>query len=70
PEENTISILATYENDGYREAKNTIKKYCSNKTRPIDRELLAVHSIVAAMQLKITKAVNLIGLLSYSNSWS
>lgn len=70
PEENSISILSTYENDGYIEAKNTIKKYCSNKNRPIDRELLAVHGIVAAMQLKITKAVNLIRLLSYSNSWS
>lgn len=69
PEESTVSILAIYENDGYNKAKNTIKKYCSNNTRPIDRELLAVHSIVAAMQFKIVKAVNLVRLLSYSNSW-
>ncbi len=67
-EENTVAILAEYEHDGFKEAKNTLKQYYFDQNRPIDHELLAVHSIVAAMQFNTNKTVNLIRLLAYSNS--
>ena len=68
-EENTVTILATYDNKGFEAAKNIIKNYSTDKNRPLDYELLAVHSIVQAMQFNISKAADLIRLLRYSNSF-
>ena len=68
-EENTISVLGMFEAEGYSKAKMTIDQFCTMDTMSIDRELLAVHSIVAAMQFDLLKAVNLIRLLSYSNGY-
>ena len=67
-EENSVTILAGYERDGYKVAKNTLLQYYFGQNRPIDYELLAVHSIVAAMQFNITKSFDLIRLLAYGNS--
>jgi putative intracellular protease/amidase len=66
-EENTIAILGVFEAEGYSMAKASIEQFCAIDTMSIDRELLAVHSIVAAMQFDLLKTVNLIRLLSYSN---
>ncbi|MEQ8364331.1 MAG: type 1 glutamine amidotransferase domain-containing protein [Cyclobacteriaceae bacterium] len=68
-EENTIAILGTYEAEGYGKAKLSIDQFCTANTMSIDRELLAVHSIVAAMQFDLLKTVNLIRLLSFSNEY-
>ncbi len=68
-EENSIDILDMYETGGYKQAKLLVNTYCSKEKRPIDRELIAVHSILAIMQLNISKSANLIRLLSYSNSF-
>ncbi|MEQ9413241.1 MAG: type 1 glutamine amidotransferase domain-containing protein, partial [Cyclobacteriaceae bacterium] len=68
-EENTIAILGTYEAEGYGKAKLSIDQFCTANTMSIDRELLAVHSIVAAMQFDLLKTVNLIRLLSFSNGY-
>jgi putative intracellular protease/amidase len=68
-EENSISVLETFEAEGYRQAKSAIDKFCTRDAMSIDRELLAMHSIVAAMQFDLKKAVNLIRLLSYSNGY-
>ncbi len=67
-EENSVQILIKYAENGYDDAKNMINHY-ANKGKPIDRELLAVHSLLAMYQLKIGKAVNLIRLLKYSNTF-
>ncbi len=67
-EENSVTILAGYERDGYQVAKNTLLQDYFDQNRPIDYELLAVHSIVAAMQFNITKSFDLIRLLAYGNS--
>lgn len=67
-EEHSIEILGRYESEGYEGAKNTINQY-ANDGLPIDRELLAVHGIVAVMQFDLVKTVNLISLLSYSNDF-
>jgi putative intracellular protease/amidase len=68
-EENSISILGVFEAEGYNKAKATIDTFCAQDTMSIDRELIAVHSIVAAMQFDLLKATNLIRLLSYSNKY-
>jgi hypothetical protein len=67
PEENTISVLETFEAEGYDQAKAAIDKFCTRDALSLDRRLLAMHSIVAAMQFDLKKAVNLTRLLSYSN---
>lgn len=69
-EENTISILSTYETKGYEEAKLEIEKFLFHQQKPIDRTLLAMHAVVAAMQWKVGKFYNLLGLASYAKSIS
>jgi len=68
-EENTISVLEKLEAEGYREAKVAIDDFCTRDAMSIDRRLLAMHSIVAAMDFELKKAVNLTRLLSYSNGY-
>jgi putative intracellular protease/amidase len=66
-EENTISVLEKLEAEGYLQAKVAIDKFCAHDSMSVDRRLIAMHSIVAAMGFDLKKAVNLIRLLSYSN---
>ncbi|MFY0627707.1 MAG: type 1 glutamine amidotransferase domain-containing protein [Reichenbachiella sp.] len=66
-EENTVEVLMAYEETGYAGAKKEIKHFISNGNKPIDKNLLAMHSIVAAMQWKIGKTINIIRLLSFAN---
>ncbi len=68
-EENSISILGVFEAEGYSKAKAVIDEFCAQDTMSIDREILAIHSIVAAMQFDLLRTVNLIRLLSYSNGY-
>ncbi|MFZ1809386.1 MAG: type 1 glutamine amidotransferase domain-containing protein, partial [Cyclobacteriaceae bacterium] len=68
-EENSISVLGTFEAEGYSKAKSTIDQFCTEDALSIDREIIAVHSIVAAMQFELGKTINLIRLLSYSNGY-
>jgi putative intracellular protease/amidase len=68
-EENAVSVLRTLEAEGYRQAKQAIDHFCARDAMAIDRRLLAMHSIVAAMQFDLRKAVNQIRLLSYSNGY-
>ncbi len=69
PEENTISILATLEAEGFQQAKVAIDRFCSRDATSIDRRLLAMHGLVAAMQFDGIKLVKLARLLSYSNRY-
>ncbi|MEQ8531742.1 MAG: hypothetical protein RIB86_07810, partial [Imperialibacter sp.] len=66
-EENTVAILQAYETGGYDKAKEALSNHCSSNVNAIDRELLAVHSLVAAMQFELLKAIELVQLLSFSN---
>lgn len=68
-EENTISILETLESEGYQQAKVAIDRFCIHNPASIDRRLLAMHGVVAAMQFDGMKVVKLARLLSYSNSY-
>lgn len=64
-EENTIEILGIFQKHGYEAAKMRITEMAAGKTE-IHRTLLAMHSIVAAMQWDFKKSYNLLGLLSYT----
>ena len=68
-EETSINILGVYETQGFDEAKKVVHDYCSIESMAIDRELLAIHAIVATMQFKVSKSIDLIRLLSFSNSF-
>lgn len=69
PEEYAASILQVHANNGYDHAKEKLMSYCQSDPNAIDRELIAVHSIVATMQLDIIKAIEILQLLSFSNSF-
>lgn len=69
PEEQSVDVLGAYELAGYNDAKEMLTTYCESNPRSVDRELVAIHSLVAAMQLKLGKAFELVQLLSYSNSF-
>lgn len=65
PEENAIKVLKSFEDQGYEAAKELITKMANNSLE-LNRELLAVHSMVAAMQWNVARSSRLIGLLRYA----
>ncbi|OOG77660.1 type 1 glutamine amidotransferase domain-containing protein [Algoriphagus sp. A40] len=67
--ENTVSILNAYEKDGYAKAKLLIEGMNQGEKQEIDRNLMAMHALVAAMQWEISRGVELIGLLRYAASF-
>jgi putative intracellular protease/amidase len=68
-EENTIAVLEKLEAAGYSEAKVAIDDFCTRDAASIDRRLLAMHCIVAAMDFELKKTLNQLRLLSYSNNY-
>jgi hypothetical protein len=68
-EENSVSVLIAYENEGYDQAREQIDKFCRQDAKSIDRALIAVHSLVATMEFKLKKAADLIQLLRHSNEY-
>jgi putative intracellular protease/amidase len=67
-EEHSITILGVYDSKGLDQAKSTLKKYIE-ANKAIDREVLAIHSILGVMQFNLVKTVQLIRLLRYSNEF-
>lgn len=63
-EEWTGQILNTYQSDGSKEAKKLIDRFLS-ESKPIQRELIAIHCVMAVMQFKLGKTVDLINLLRH-----
>ena len=69
-EENAVKVLEVFENFGSAKAKQLIKTMSSQEGTAMHREFIASHSLVAAMQLDITRFFKLIGLVSYAKSIS
>ncbi len=67
-EENSAVILDDYNKAGYETAKRRIEAF-SNSNRLIDYEMLAVHSLLAAYRLELSKFFQLIQLLRYSKTF-
>ena len=68
-EEKTIDLLEVYEKKGYDKAKMILKDNCQKDSRSIDRELLGVHALLAAYQLRLLKFTELTMLLNISNEY-
>lgn len=69
-EENSVVVLNILEDHGYDKARELITELRSVKQLPLNRELIAVHSIVAAMQWDLIKAIKIIGLLKHAKSFA
>jgi putative intracellular protease/amidase len=67
-EENTLRIIATYEDQGIEQAKASITSMLSNQDQSFDRMLLAVHTIVYAMQWQLGKSIDMLRLLSFAKN--
>lgn len=65
PEENAIEVLEAFDEKGYRASKEQITKM-NKEQLEMNRTLIAMHSIVAAMQWKIGKTFQLVGLLAHA----
>ncbi|KGJ94030.1 type 1 glutamine amidotransferase domain-containing protein [Colwellia psychrerythraea] len=67
-EENTISILTTYEEEGIQQAKVKISLMLANDTNSFDRVLLVVHTAVYGMQWQLGKSIDMLRLLSFADN--
>ncbi|MEM0938566.1 MAG: type 1 glutamine amidotransferase domain-containing protein [Bacteroidota bacterium] len=64
-EENAIKVLENYEEQGYQSTRALVSEM-ANSQLEMNRTLIAKHSIVAAMQWKISKSFQLIRLLKHA----
>lgn len=64
-EENAVKILSEYHHHGKQEAKQMIKQMLLQEKKPINRVLLAKHSIIEAMKGKIGNFYDLLSLVSF-----
>lgn len=62
-EEHTIAVMLTYELQGYALAKSHLESVYSQQRASVDRNLLAMHSLVSTMQGRVGKSIDLIGLV-------
>ena len=69
-EENTIEILSTYESAGIKEARAQVEYMLKRNDKSVDRNLLAIHGILAAMQWNFSKVYDILGLLVYAKDLS
>ncbi|MHA7057396.1 type 1 glutamine amidotransferase domain-containing protein [Aquimarina sp. M1] len=67
-EEHAVNVLKVYESQGSQKAKEMIKRLYTVEKKPLSRILIAKHSIMAAMQGKMGKFINLVGLTSYTKA--
>ncbi|HEY7884415.1 MAG TPA: type 1 glutamine amidotransferase domain-containing protein, partial [Cellvibrionaceae bacterium] len=61
-EENTVSVLQVYESQGYSAAKSAAREHLSETKTALTRNLIVMHSLVAVMQGRIGKAIDMISL--------
>ncbi|PWL38890.1 type 1 glutamine amidotransferase domain-containing protein [Flagellimonas aquimarina] len=67
-EENAVNVLDVYEKHGYQKAKDQIDHMYRVEHKPIDRILIAKHSIMAAMQGDLGRFFAIVGLTSKAKS--
>lgn len=67
-EENTLSIITTYEDEGIQQAKAKITSMSSNDEQSFDRILLVIHTMVYGMQWELGKSIDMLRLLSFANN--
>ncbi len=65
-EENAVTILSLYKNENKTKAQNRIEQMIQIDKKPVNRVLIAKHSIIAAMKGEIGDFMDLIGLVSFA----
>ncbi|MGB3182400.1 MAG: type 1 glutamine amidotransferase domain-containing protein [Cyclobacteriaceae bacterium] len=65
PEENAVRVLMQYESSGYDAALAELQSTMA-EGKPVQRSVIGVHCVIAAMNLQPGKMVNLIRLLSHT----
>lgn len=64
-EENAVKVLQVFEKEGSEKAKLYIDKLIIKENKPVDRMLIASHSIIASMKGEVGKFFNILGLVSH-----
>jgi putative intracellular protease/amidase len=67
-EENAISIIITYEEEGIEQAKAKITAMLANEEQSFDIILFAMHAVVSGMQWELGKTIDMFRLLSFANN--
>lgn len=65
-EENAVQILSLYKANGKKKAKEMIETMLLKEKKPINRVLIAKHSLIAAMKGELRQFFNMIGLVSFA----
>ncbi len=65
-EENAVKVLLAYKTHGKQKAKKLIDKILLKEEKPLDRVLIAKHSIIAAMRGEIGSFYDILGLVSFA----
>ena len=65
-EENAVQVLTVYASQGKQKAKELIETLILKQNKPVNRLLIAKHSVIAAMKGEVGQFFNLIGLVSFT----
>jgi len=65
-EENAVEVLQVFETHGSQKAKEVIDQMSTDENKPVDRILLATHSVMAVMKGEPGRFISLVGLTSYA----
>ena len=65
-EENAVHALTIYATQGKQKAKDLIENLILKQNKPVNRVLIAKHSVIAAMNGEVGQFFNLIGLVSFT----
>ncbi|WP_033958440.1 type 1 glutamine amidotransferase domain-containing protein [Psychroserpens jangbogonensis] len=65
-EENAVEILEVFETQGSQQAKDLIDQMSIAENKPVDRILLAMHSVMAVMKGEPGRFISLVNLTSYA----
>ncbi|WP_406683716.1 type 1 glutamine amidotransferase domain-containing protein [Seonamhaeicola sp. MEBiC1930] len=65
-DENAVYVLAMYKKDGKQKAKQLIENLLLKENKPLNRVLLAKHSLISAMKGEVSQFFSLVGLVSFA----
>ncbi|WP_250461469.1 type 1 glutamine amidotransferase domain-containing protein [Microbulbifer litoralis] len=69
PAENTVEILLAYERQGIATAAERLRQIVAQKGDRVDRRLLAMHGVVAAMRGEFRKSVDIVRLAAQARRY-
>ncbi|RDY61537.1 type 1 glutamine amidotransferase domain-containing protein [Flagellimonas nanhaiensis] len=65
-EENAVKVLSVYKTEGKQKARELLEAIMVEEKKPLNRVLIAKHSIISAMKGEVGQFFNMIGLVSYA----